>query len=356
MPARRPCRLFAPLCPRLRDGASVTARPPLSALWFVVPLAGIYAGAALVLAVLPAVSDPSRLAAALTIDLVLLVPVLYYVVLVRGRGWSGLTLAPVAVLSYLAASWMIPSEHHALLDLLAVALPALELAIAAALGYKAWGVLRAREAPQATDVYDRLRDIAGRTALAPAVARALAYEVSIVHYAFARTAPEPAARHVAYHRRGGYGAIVAALLMAAAIELVGVHFLLRSWSETAVWLHAALSLYGILWIVGDYRAMRHRPHEVDASGLRLRLGVRWDLEVTWEAVASIRRTRQLAEGDGVLRAVPIGLPQYVVTLRRPVEATGPYGISRTVRTVGFAVDDPDAFEARLKAAGQTLNP
>ena len=135
------------------------------------------------------------------------------------------------------------------------------------------------------------------------------------------------------------------------MELVGVHFLLRSWSETAALVHIALSLYGTIWLVGDYRAMRRRPHELRATGLRVRYGLRWDLEATWDQVSLVRRTRQAVPGDSYLSTVPIGSPRWVVDLCEPTHATGPYGITREVRHVGLIVDDAEAFEERLRSLG-----
>ncbi|MGK7295922.1 MAG: hypothetical protein ACNS61_08875, partial [Candidatus Wenzhouxiangella sp. M2_3B_020] len=142
-----------------------------------------------------------------------------------------------------------------------------------------------------------------------------------------------------------------AILMVAAVELVAVHILLQMWSETAALIHAALSLYGVVWLIGDYRAIRRRPHQLRATGMRVRYGLRWDLEATWDQVALARRTRQPAPGDDYLSTVPVGSPRYVVELRAPVEATGPYGITRDVRRIGLVVDEPEAFEERLRSLG-----
>jgi len=53
---------------------------------------------------------------------------------------------------------------------------------------------------------------------------------------------------------------------------------------------------------------------------------------------------------GYLRATVIGDPKFVIELRREVVARGPYGLSRRVRVVGIAPDEPARFEAALRAA------
>lgn len=336
----------------------MTARQQASPLWFAVPLLAAYAAAFVVVEVLPRASAPGAVAAGLTLDLVVLVPALYYAVLVRGRAWPAITLAPVLLLSYGAASLLLPAEHHTLLTAIGYVLPAAELALVGHVGYKAWRLVRANRDASAAggDFYERMRETLRGAFDAPAVAGALAYEASLLHYAFAFRFAEPPEHGFAYHRRSGYGAVLAAVLMAAALELVAVHFLLRLWSETAVWIHAALSLYGVVWLIGDYQAMRRRPHELLATGLRVRYGLRWDVEATWGQVSVVRRTRRPASGEGYLNTVPVGSPRYVVELSTPVVATGPYGLTRRVERLGLVVDEPEAFEERLRSLGVRLEP
>ena len=336
----------------------MTVRQPTSLLWFVGPLLAVYGAALWVVEVLPRVETPGAVAMGLTLDLVVLVPLLFYVVLVRGRGWPAIALAPVVLLSFGAASFLIPAEHQTLLDALGYALPVIELALVGYVGYKAWRVIRAKQAANIAggDFYDRVRETLRGVLDVPAAASALAYEISIFHYAFATRRPEASPHRFSYDRRSGYGAVFAAILMAATVELVALHFLLHAWSETAALIHAVVSVYGILWLVGDYRAMRSRPHELEAEGLRLRYGIRWDLTVPWSDIAAIRRTRQPAPGDDYLNLVPVGSPRYVVDLRAPVEAVGPYGITRAVRRIGLIVDRPEAFEAQLQDRGLHVEP
>ena len=336
----------------------MTVRQPTSLLWFAAPLAAVYAAAFFIVEVLPRADAPDAVAAGLTFDLVVLVPALFYVAVVRGRGWPTVTLAPVVLLSFGAASLLVPAKHRALLNALAYALPAIEIALVGYVGYKAWRVVRAnREASAAGgDFYDRVREALRGAFDVPAVVGALAYEVSLFHYAFAVRRAERPEHGFTYHRRSGYGAVFSAVLVAAAVELVAVHLLLQAWSETAALVHVALSLYGVVWLTGDYRAMRRRPHELRADGLRLRYGLRWDLDVAWDRVARIRRTRQPATGDDYLSTVPVGSPRYVIELRGPVAATGPYGIARDVRRVGLIVDEPEPFEERLREVGVAIEP
>lgn len=333
-------------------------RQHTSALWFAGPLVAVYATAFGFLEVLPRTSGPGAIAAGLTIDLVVLVPALYYWVMVRGRQWPSITLAPVILLSFGAASFLIPQQHHTVLSAVGFLLPAVELSLVGYVSYRAWRLIRSPASNQENeaDFYDRIRKTLRGAFGAPAFAGALAYEVSLFHYALSFRPAVAREDGFSYHHRSGYGAVLGALLMAAALELVGVHLLLRMWSETAVWIHGGLSVYAVLWLLGDYRAMRRRPHQVGHEDIRIRCGLRWDIEASWEEVALVRRSRRPEIQEDYLNAVPLGDPRYIVEFSEPIEAVGPYGITRKIRSVGVLIDDSAAFEQRVRTLGLAFEP
>ena len=107
---------------------STSGRSP-SPWWFAIPLIGIYASAFFIITSLPGIAAPGIVAAAVTIDLIVVVPLLYYIVLVRGRKWPPVTVLPVFLLSFAAASFILPSDQQALLNAVGYALPIIEFAI-----------------------------------------------------------------------------------------------------------------------------------------------------------------------------------------------------------------------------------
>jgi hypothetical protein len=336
----------------------MTVRQFSSPLWFIGPLIIAYTAAMFVMGMLPRLEAPGVVAVALTLDLVILVPLLYYAVLVRGRGWPAVTVVPVFLASMGATSLLLPDQHHAMLDMVGLAVPIAEVGLLGYISLKAWRIVRLNRAARTSDgdFYDRMRQTMRGAFDVPAVTGVLAYEVSLFHYAFTMRPNVVPAHGFTYHRRGGYEAVFAAILMVAAVELVAVHFLLYAWIPAVAYIHAGLSLYGIIWLTGDYRAMRRRPHEVRDSELRIRFGLRWDVRVAWSQIARVDRFHRSAFPDGFLNTVPIGDPRYIIELGEPVSAIGPYGVLRTVRRIGMAVDDPDSFEERLRSLGVPIQP
>jgi hypothetical protein len=325
-----------------------SARRPLA---FLLAAGGVYAAALAVAAALPRIGDAGVVAAALTADLALVVPALYWLILVRGRGWPKFSVAPVFLASLAGAAAVLPDDHEGALgafELLAV--PA-ELALIAYLLTRAVGTARRLRAAGGGDLFERLRERAREVLVAPAVAEVVAFEIAILFYALFAWRAEPdtaGARAVfGHYRRMGYGAALAGLLLALGAEIVPVHLLVALWSPVAAWALTLLGLYSVLWLIGDYRALRLRPSVVRGEVLELRLGLRWTARVPLASIRSVRHTGAhppARSTPGYLRAVVLGEPRHLLELSAPVEVLGPYGWRKRVRLIGITVDDEGALE------------
>lgn len=321
--------------------------------------AGLFlAVAALVLAVEAVVSSriatsamPPVLAAGVALDLAVFLPALYYFGFARRKGWPWITTLPVFVLGLIAATWLLPAEHRAVLKPLELLAVPAELGL---LGFVAWKVragfkARKEAADRGTDdLLDALRIGFRKTLEVRLPAEVFASEAAIFGYAlgFGKRPARDDAEEFTVHKEVGYGAVLVALGMAMAAELAAVHVLLMRWSPLAAWIHAGLSLYGALWLVGDFRALAARPVRWTGDGLELRVGLRWSLEIPQDQIRSLQRVRAtgpLPEGEDHLAARVLGAPNFLLELEAPREARGLYGLRKTVRTVAFRVDDADRF-------------
>lgn len=307
-------------------------------------------------AALPHAPAPDLLAAAVAFDLVVGVPALFYLLCIRGRAPLA-RIVPIVLLSMVGASFVIPSTYGgipAAIRTLAVAAEAVLVVVLVRRGIRA---MRSADAPG--DLADSIRETARSVVPAPRLADAAAYEVALLAYAFAgwrmRAADDEGAFTI--HRRGGYSAVAFALGLASVVELTAVHLLLHPWSPTVAWVLTGLSAYGMVWLLGDTQAIRLRLLRADDEALRVRVGLRWSVDVPWGDVVSVTRAGQPAadDGRGMLRATPIGDPRLVVGLARPLTATGPYGFTRRVSRIGVAVDDEARFLAAV-AARTGLSP
>jgi hypothetical protein len=302
---------------------------------------------------MPRVARPEVLAGAVLLDLAVVVPLLYFLFFLRGRQWP-LGLLPVFLLSLVGASLVLPGEYGRFLPRARLlALPA-ELGL---VGLLLWRVRRAvaglaAAGPEA-DVLDRLHRGFGRVLPNRRLAAVFAYELGVLYYGLLcwHRRPARAEPHAfSYHRNSGYGALLVTLMMVSAVEVVGLHLVVHRWSGTAAWLLSALGAYAVLWMAGDYQAVRLRPVVAAGDALLVRVGLRWSATIPYAQIEQVQRRGQESPSrrtPGYLRAALLTDPELVLVLRGPVRARGPYGIEKEVWRVGLAVDDADRLRAVL---------
>jgi hypothetical protein len=317
---------------------------------FALATLGVYAAAFAVAARLGTSPDPTLLAAALAVDLVVLVPLLYVGLVVRARGASPITVAPVMVFSLVGAYWILPEAHEGVLGWLEVGVALVEAAALTWIVLRFRAVVRAYRQSGEADLLARLRE-AFASAFGPGLAaEAFAAEVAVPLYALGRGVESRDATTFGYRSRSGYAAVFAAIGLAGAVELGLGHLLLLHYvGPAAAWIHLALSVYGTLWLVADLRAMRARPIRLSADRLLVRCGLRWTAEVPVSLIAEVRRLTKgsYAGTEGFRDLTPLSRARYSVVLREPVTVRGPLGITREATRLGLDVDDRQRFEARL---------
>jgi hypothetical protein len=201
------------------------------------------------------------------------------------------------------------------------------------------------------DLYDALRE-SSSSVVGTVVGGALAYEVTLLYYATTgwSRSPELGDGTFTVHRNVAYVSFMVAVMIAVVVETVAVHLLLRLWSPVAAWILTGISLYTLIWLIGDVHAVRLRPIRIQGGMLYLRLGLRWDAKIPLASILSIETPGHDDRPGGRqnLKAVLVGAPNLRLLLSEPVRAVGFYGIGRSVQTIDLHIDDPAGFAAALQ--------
>lgn len=306
---------------------------------------------------IPMVAHPRALELGVALDLTVVSALLAWWMLRRELGWGVGALVPLYFGSLFTARLALPTQYQSVLR------PAHLLAAPLELLVFAWVALKVRAGRRAwaragtgghPDAGDRL-DASAREALGPGrLSDVFATELTVLRYALLswRETPPHGDHMLSYHRGSAYGAIAVAVILASAAEIPAMHLLVGLWSAPAAWLLTILGVYGVLWVVGDWRACRARPVRVENGTLRIRFGLRWRMDVPLEHILSARPATgsERAHRRSVdLRLALPGAAWTRIELDRPVTATGMYGLRREVRTLGLGVDQPERLSAALDA-------
>jgi hypothetical protein len=323
-------------------------------IWFVSIASVVYVAAIQVASWLPK-AEPygSLVAGALVFDLVVLVPLVYYALVVRRSRLPAVSLVPVFLLSVLVASRILPADQPLALRILELMALPVEIAILGCIGWRASRAISDAPRDSTTDPIEHMRRVAFELTKNDRVAAIVATEVAVFVYAFGSWRSRPHApagmKAFSHHSRSGHGGIVLGFGLVMAFETVAVHLLLLQWSAIVAWLLTIGTIYGALWLVGDYRATVLRPILVDDQRVVIRAGFRCRLEVPLDRVFAVSREKP-DFGKESVNLTFLGTPTRWLILAKPTEADGPYGFKLRVRAIGIVPDDAAAFDNALAGA------
>jgi hypothetical protein len=305
----------------------------------------------------PMAAGARSLPLAMTLDLTLVVPALYWLLVIRPAGASSTRVVAVFVLSILGARLvLLPGQREYLLYARFLVAP-FELALMAYVVVKVRRAARGfRGAAAEADVPEKIAAALANAFPYPIVGRVFTTEFVLAYYALLswRRPPHvpPGARAFTFHRKSGLIGLLCAVIGAAVVELFVVHLVVHAFSARAAWLLTALSVFGVLWLVGFTRAIVQRPLLVHAGGVTVRSGALWTLEVPATAIAGLDTGRVAVPprgAEGHLRIGGSGRATALITLREPLVAAGAYGRTKPARTVSITLDEPVAFAEAVTA-------
>ncbi len=291
--------------------------------------------------------NPDLAAWGVTTDLTLTIPFVYYLTVVRPGHARAITIAPVFVLGVAVAARLVPHGQQSFVQQLRFVAAPLELVTLALIARRVMTMRRAGSAA-ADDPLARIsaacREVFGGNPLATFVA----FEVTTLYYALFTWRKKAPREGYSVHERSGWGAIVAVFLFLIAAEGVGMHLLVRQWLPSGAWLWTALDLYGALWLLGDYQALRLRRITLGDDALHLRFGLRASAAVPYTAIAAVEpRDGAWEKRKGTLKVAIADDPRTMIRLREPITIQSIAGMRKTIDTIAI-LPDGDEFEGELR--------
>ena len=266
---------------------------------------------------------------AVPFDLMVFVPAVFYLLVVRRYRLSPLLVLPVIWLG----------------------------AVGVELGIAAREVLRLvrrfRTAKASSDnPLDWFSDAFSALARNERVARMAALECVMWYYASAswRRAPHVPHGYRAFssHRQSGYVAAVGVMLVLIAVETVAAHLLAARFSVAAACVLTALSLYTILWMIAEARAVVLNPLLVDDVELVARWGMLVCERIPLDRIARVGSQDPAVPKRELLNLAAMGGQALWIELAEPLEVRGLTGKPRLVRAIKTTPDDAAAFKDALR--------
>lgn len=149
--------------------------------------------------------------------------------------------------------------------------------------------------------------------------------------------------------------ILVIFIVLSAIEIPIVDLIVHRWPWVRIPL-LALGIWGVTWMIGLLLSYLTRPHAVGPDGIRARLGADIDVDLPWEAVESVAKSRDVLEKAPKIRDEPHGR---TLALRMQNETNVLVTLEHPVRTrlgddeveldaVRIWVDDLDGFMTAVR--------
>ncbi|MCE7992044.1 MAG: hypothetical protein HEP71_08690 [Roseivirga sp.] len=297
---------------------------------------------------------PDLMAMASTIDLTLIIPLIYFLC-IRKSSIPKITVLPVFILSMVLASQLIPNDYHQTLDYVKYLIPVVELSIISLILFNLYKTFKAydhekKEQKKRQGFLETVTESTVKAYGEGAFANAFATEISVFHYAIIGWNPQieaPKGERFTYHKESGYFAFLGVILFALVAETAIFHLLLMQWSNTAAWILTALSIYSVFFVFGDFNAIRKRPMYFTEDGLMVRIGLRWRVFIPFSEIDSVELRIPDKDKEEFANFIVAGEANTVINLRSEVTAKGPYGFKKTFSTLALNMDDRQNFQQQL---------
>ena len=311
------------------------------------PVLGLVALYAVLLAIFQSqifAANPELISGAIAIDLTLTASGLVYWLGVRRAGWPRWTVMTTFGIGLFLGRTVLPGG--AAVNAMIAVWITFEIALVALAFTKIRTIARAARIHTGPGPIDALAAGLVAAKAPPRFAAIVATDATVLWLGITGWFRRRAKTGFSLYRRAGWTAIVFVLLKLVAVETVIVHLMIASHSVIAAWIVTGTSIYSGLWIAADFHVLRLYPLRVTPDSIIAAIGVRWRLTIPRDAIASI--TPITTVPSGAFNA-SIMEPTLLVTLSRPIEIRGLFGIRRTATAIALSVDEPEPLVAETEA-------
>jgi hypothetical protein len=298
--------------------------------------------------------NPQKGGAAATgfmIDLVITFPVAYYFLIIRSFKQKLWRIMLVITCCCGVAYLILPAEQRGYIVQLRKLTAGLELGM---LIYciskirhikKAYNKLQAEFPDVAFNLHKSMALVLGDGILV----KIMASEITIMRFGLLCFKREkqiaPEIKRFSIYKESGYAALFGVIMAVSVIEMVAFHLFLNRYSPIAAAIVTILSIYGCLFITGDFSALTKSPVLLLENKLLLRAGLRWRALVELDNIASVEKVggsfepgEQCFKG-GVMKSTF----NVLITFTEPVIIERLYRKPAETRQMVLSIDKADEF-------------
>lgn len=291
---------------------------------------------------------PDLISPAITIDLCLIAPLLYFLTIRRTTAAKASTFR-VFLIGIFTTGLLISKEQSNLFNFLKTWVsPVIETSLIGFVLYKLWRARQKKEQPLASDWFTQAKDALFTVTRHKKAAHILAGELAVFYYAFFSKRSKPDGYHTfSIYKTNGILLILGTFLSLFVIETVGMHFLFTLWNPTAAWIITGLSAYSCIQLYGHICAVKARPVVLSSTSLTIRNGLMGgEAYIPLTQIEKVTSTKKSVNDNGAHKLALIkGLENHniAIYLKTPITITKAFGIEKPAKVVLVNIDQHDAF-------------
>ncbi len=304
--------------------------------------------------------NPEIVVIAITADVAVGVPLLYFILLARKRYFSLVGVAVSYLSALVAVRLIMPAafqSHFGFVDVVSA-----ELAVFGVVAIKARDVASRVRLFQSDELYfaDALRKGIQQGAGYSLLATVLSMEMSLIFFAFFGWftrfhTDRPDHRAFSYHRRGTWPLVIFTIIFIGILETFALHIIIQIWSVQLAWIVTGLSVYTLWWLVGYYQSTRLQPVVVSPRYLHIRTGFRYRAVIPLSDIVLVRKWKSADNNlEGFVNVAVFGEPGLCLLLKEPATIVGFFGKAQECEALGITLDDEQAFRLELAAPVKEL--
>lgn len=305
----------------------------------------------------PLISSSNILSFAVTADLLITVPLIYFL-LIRKTDIPNTTTIPILIIGMLLGTYLLPEEEQTYLELFKTwVLPLVEVAILTFAIIKVRKAIKRYKAVEfrSPDFFTALKSTCGEI-LPATLVMPFATEVAVIYYGLINwKSRRPGENEYTYHKESGTPALMGAFVFIIMIETVAFHLLLDRWSPVVAWVLTGLSLYTALQVIGFAKSLTQRPIVINSSSLTLKYGILNEVEIPFDELENVEiSSKELGKSPLTKKLSPLGdleSHNVVIHLKSEHELIGLYGLKKRFKVLALHVDQPQEFYESVSKKG-----
>jgi len=145
-----------------------------------------------------------------------------------------------------------------------------------------------------------------------------------------------------YYKTTQYIVLFWVIFISTIFTIPVFHFLLIQWSPVIAWIVTGVTIYSLIWFIGDYYMIKNKPIILTDSQLIIRIGSRWSTDIDLSNIKTIKiSTSDTPEEYEILSTT--NETNTLMDLHKPIEIKGLFGFTKITSNLVLYVDEPHKF-------------